>query len=174
MKMPLDFPNYETYSDVDILCLKESEIHTECKKYLDENFQFENSISFLDSGARIHLDTFPFPGQRLDFKFDFINSFSVYQKCDVKDSLVRAMLNEKILDEETGCFKPTLHHEMIVRMLEYFEYVESRPSKKKHLDFVLKQLGISSQETREMFVEDWSSYVATDLDVPNFLKRMST
>lgn len=162
LKVSENFPNYKAYSDIDILYAIDSNIVQECRSYIDAVYGIHNETHIMDSGARVHVDLFPVPGERLDIKFDFINSFSVYSKCFVSDDFVHEVLDNRVFCNNNKCYTPDPYHEMIIRVLEYLEYVDSRPSKVKHLDYVKEKITMMD---RGVFFNSWNKFVGSTTDI---------
>jgi hypothetical protein len=157
------FPNYVTYTDLDILCEPSEKLVKDCQRYIEDVYRYPTEVKVLDGGRRIHLDVKPRGYPRLDFKFDFITSLDVYSKCKVKSGLMTEALDNRICDE-ISCYRLSQEHEMVIRMLEYLEYVEERPDKVKHLHYILDK-----KQYIESMLQLWDKYVVSNTDVHSLI-----
>ena len=133
LKMPETFPNYYEYSDLDILCKDRARMLGYAKQFLKQYDNIEIKIHYPKNGEHTHIDIYP-KGKSLDFKFDLIDTFSIYKKSVINPGLEDAILNSKVI-KKNACV-PSIPHEMVVRMLEYIEYKDKRTDKIKHLGYV--------------------------------------
>ena len=150
------FPNYETYSDIDILCD-------------DVDDMKGHILSFLEGIPRIkvrvdqrqeftHVDVYIEGKNRLDFKFDLISDFQkTYKKTFVDYSLSKDVIKNSTLKNEV--YVPSTPYEMVIRMLEYLEYKDHRPDKVKHLNFV----NYNKPQFEEEFSFLWSKFTQSEV-----------
>jgi len=158
LKIPTCFPNYVSYSDLDILCINRDQIIEYTLNFLSGCRDVGVTVSYPESGMHAHVDVYrgPYtPGKSLDFKFDFIDSFSLYKKNIVSECFAKLVLDNRVL--VNGVFVPSVPYEMVIRMLEYLEYFDKRPDKIKHLKWVESQFLYPSHT--KVFREMWDSYI---------------
>lgn len=147
------FPNYREGSDIDILCKDQKQMVEYTANYLKQYPDININIHYPENGKHAHVDVCLEKGI-LNLKFDFIDSFSMYNKNNIKSEFKNEVLNNKI---KTGSiFIPSKPHEMVIRMLEYLEYIDARPDKIKHLKYVE-----SNTEYRIEFKSLWKTYIST-------------
>ncbi len=133
LRMPETFPNYYEYSDLDILCKDRTRMLDYINRFLKQYNNIDIKIHYPKNGQHTHIDIYP-KGKSLDFKFDLIDSFSIYKKSTINPGLEDSILSNKVI-KKNACV-PSVPHEMVVRMLEYVEYKDTRPDKIKHLGYV--------------------------------------
>lgn len=150
IKMPSYFPNYYEFSDLDILCENKEQMVLSARTFLNK-YNVRVNIHYPENGKHSHVDVYPF-GKTLDFKFDFIDSFSMYRKNKVSSKFAGFVLKNKILSN--GVFVPSAPCEMVVRMLEYIEYKDVRPDKIKHIEYIK-----SKPEHMSSFKETWQEFI---------------
>jgi hypothetical protein len=150
IKMPDHFPNYYGFSDLDILCSDRPKLVDYTVNFLKRYKNITVKVHYPENGKHAHVDVYP-NGQRLDLKFDFIDSFSTYKKNTIKEGFRDIVLRNK--ESKNGAYVPNTPCEMVIRMLEYIEYIERRPDKIKHLKYVE-----SKTEHLESFRELWNIF----------------
>ena len=152
IKMPSYFPNYYAHSDLDILCKDKEQMTLAAVTFLRrKQYKAAISVHHPESGKHSHVDVYPI-GKPLDFKFDFIDSFSMYKKNRVSNKFKDFILENKVI--ANGVYVPSMPCEMVIRKLEYEEHIESRPDKIKHLKYVE-----SKPEYAREFQRIWETYV---------------
>jgi hypothetical protein len=149
--MPDHFPNYYSFSDLDILCVDRPKLVDYTVNFLKRYENITVKVHYPENGKHAHVDVYPL-GQRLDLKFDFIDSFCTYKKSTTKEGLRDIVLQNK--ESKNGVYVPSTPCEMVIRMLEYIEFRDQRPDKIKHLKYVE-----SKTEHLESFKELWNMFV---------------
>lgn len=125
IRMDSKFPDYDHYSDVDIVCkpthIMAAKIKERHKGRLREHFP----------EGHHHLDYHNEKG--LDLKFDLIETFVHFKRVKVSPLLTDALLENSILVKRADYFwrVPTPNYETLVRYLEWLEH----PKKKKHKEY---------------------------------------
>lgn len=137
LKMPKHFPNYCQFSDLDILCENIEMAETYTVDFLKYYSNISVKVHYPKNGACTQVDVYPL-GKTLDFKFDLIDSFSIYKKNKVLPELKDSILSDLRIEHNVNI--PSVRHEMVVRMLEYLEYKNIRTDKVKHLRYVKENL----------------------------------
>ena len=133
LKMPETFPNYYEYSDLDILCKDRARMLDYITEFLKQYDNIEIKVSYPGDGEHTHIDAHP-KGKSLNFRFDLIDSFSIYRKSIINPGLEDSILSSREIKK--NAYVPSIPHEMVVRMLEYIEHKDTRPDKIKHLEYV--------------------------------------
>jgi hypothetical protein len=141
IKLPEHFPNYDDYQDIDIVC---DDAHALCdhisnvaQSYINKGFRVEVK----NDDEHFHVDIFAPDTERLNFRFDLIESFAIYKKFVVKPEFHRAVIDSKelILKGGVEVYVPAEDYELAIRCMEYLEWNERIPSKKKHLDYIVQK-----------------------------------
>lgn len=156
VKKPASFPNYVSYSDLDIICENRESMCQFILSKLKHREDIEVRVNRNDAEGFTHIDVHRPGFHRLDIKFDLVDSLHTgYKKTNVAESLTSKILENRIgLD---GFYFPSMVYEMVVRMLEYREYIQTRPDKIKHLNYVKENL-----ENNPDFNEIWDLYIQED------------
>jgi len=133
-----DFPNYYTYSDIDIITLSPDKLIMNLwnkfnKKYRGLGFHMDQ----VKTTKHCHIDIYPPKASRLDLRFDVINSFEEFYSfgMDKKffgDVFLRA--KDIVINNRGSVRVPDSDDETIIR---YFEYLKN-PHKKKHQKYVVE------------------------------------
>jgi len=152
------FPNYKSYSDIDILCSNKERLLESTLLFLSEYKHLTPKVNFLDNGCQIHIDVFNSNSDLLDLKFDIFDSVKIFKKNRVKEDFKDFCLKTKIHDGIS--FIPSLNCEMIIRMLDYRENISLRKDKIKHLHFVQKH-----NENYMDFLKIWNVFVEEKLSL---------
>ena len=128
MRMDSKFPNYIPHSDIDILCKDKSKMVEYTLNYLTKTFGDKAIISVHhpEDGLHSHVDVY-FSKGKLDLKFDFIETFNMYNKNKISNNFVDEILENKIIKKSV--YVPDKPYEMVIRNLEYLEYINQRPDK---------------------------------------------
>ena len=123
---PRKLPEYDTNSDIDILC-KDKYVTGNCiEEILNEaGIKFKKYIA-----ANNNLQIDAINRNKLDIKFDITDDLSCFSKIKIKKDLVKSILENKI--KYKSFFVPELKYDLAIRLLEYFEY-KNNPTKIKHL-----------------------------------------
>lgn len=157
VKKPASFPSYTSYSDLDIICENRESM---CQFILDKlkyREDIEIRVNRNDKEGFTHVDVHRPGFQMLDIKFDLVDSLHVgYKKTSVTESLTGKILENRI--ESDGFYFPSVVYEMVVRMLEYREYIHARPDKVKHLNYVKEKL-----QDNPSFSDIWNLHVQEGL-----------
>jgi len=140
LRLSDSFPNYFDYSDVDILCRNRDDFLAHIlkvgKAYEKQGFQIEVHTE----DKNLQVDFYPPKAQRLNFKFDLLNTLSIYENIIVGRHYSDVVLDsrEKIIRDGVDILVPSLEHDLAIRFLEYIEYKDKRPDKIKHWKYVQK------------------------------------
>ncbi len=129
------YPNYYTYSDIDIFCDDKQRFSDELNRRL---LSLKENIYTRTIKNRIHVDYYPIGAPILDFKFDIFDDFYLYKKLQVISGLKKAVLHSSCILRNRNVRVPSKLYEGLFRLLEYYEYIDERPDKTKHLNFLLK------------------------------------
>jgi hypothetical protein len=129
IRKPSNFPQYQIGTDIDILCDDLQSIITyskNCFKDLKVFYTLRPSnhyhIDILNSNNTLHL------------KLDFIDSLSVYKKTNIPNIIFNEILNTKT--NVYGVYEPSFEYDLLLRYFEYKEFIQERPNKLKHLDYI--------------------------------------
>ena len=133
IKIPEHFPNYFEFSDLDIFCRNRTCMVNYTNGFLRQYNNIDVRTHHSKDGKHIHVDIYP-NGQPLDFRFDYINTLSVYKKNTINAGFEESVLNSREIFKKV--YVPSIPHEMVIRMLEYIEYKDKIPGKIKHLEYV--------------------------------------
>ncbi len=152
------FPNYKSYSDIDILCSNKELLLESTLLFLSEYKHLTSKINFLDNGCQIHIDVFNSNSDLLDLKFDIFDSIKIFKKIRVREDFKDYCLETKVYDGIS--FVPSLNCEMVIRMLDYRENICLRKDKIKHLHFVQKY-----NENHMNFLKIWNEFVEEKLSL---------
>jgi hypothetical protein len=125
-----NFPKYQTNTDLDILCYNLTSIVEYSKNYLTSN-RFPYSIQIPEN--HYHIDILNSNGS-LHLKLDFIESLSLYKKFSIPDIVFNEIFNTKIINQ--GIYEPSNEYDLLLRYLEYKEFISERPGKLKHLNYI--------------------------------------
>lgn len=156
VKKPASFPEYVSYSDLDIICENRESMCQFILERLSHRKDIEVRVNRNDSEGFTHIDVHRPGHHRLDIKFDLVDSLHIgYKKTKVAEILTSRILENRT--EVNGFYFPSVVYEMVVRMLEYREYIQSRPDKVKHLNYVKENL-----ENNPNFNEVWKLYTRED------------
>ena len=100
-------------------------IHTINQYYTEYTYVFNPTHNQLDV----------YYNKKFIFKFDLFDSLTnMYKPYNIPTDLTRNVIENSI--SENNCKFPLLKDELMIRQLEYNKYIEKRPDKKKHLDFI--------------------------------------
>ena len=155
VKKPEHFPKYVSYSDVDIVCADRYRMSSFILGKLNPRRGKDISIKVNKSEEKgfTHLDIYIPGANRLDLKLDLVDDLNkVYNKTSVKKSLTAELLKNRI--SVGGIYFLQTKFEMVVRMLEYREYISTRPEKIKHLKYVEENTDLMDE-----FKEVWCEYI---------------
>lgn len=134
MKLPDYFPNYTDFSDLDIL-IKKNDIISIVETIKNELKNYSGSYKIIDTNGHIQIDYYENGHNRLNFKFDFLYDLDIsYKKSKFVNDFSEKVLSKKI--KYNSIYIPTLEHELVIRWVEYVEYISIRPDKIKHLNYI--------------------------------------
>jgi len=140
LKLSDSFPNYFDYSDVDILCRNRDDFSTHIlkvgKAYEKQGFKIEVHME----DKNLQVDFYPPKAQRLNLKFDLLDTLSIYENIVVGRHYSDVVLDsrQKISRDGVDILVPSLEHDLAIRFLEYVEYKDKQPDKIKHWKYVQK------------------------------------
>jgi hypothetical protein len=129
IRKPPNFPQYQIGTDIDILCSDLSSIITYSKNYFKD---LKTSYTLRPSN-HYHIDILN-PNNTLHLKLDFISSLSVYKKTNIPNIVFDEILNTKTSID--GVCEPLFEYDLLLRYFEYKEFIQERPSKIKHLNYI--------------------------------------
>ena len=138
LKMPDHFPNYFDYDDIDILCGNRQAFLEHLlrvgKPYEKKGFRIDVRIT----NGHLHVDFYPPMAQRLNLRFDLVDSLCLYRNIIVDDAYADVVLGSRsAVTREGGVFQvPSPPHDLAIRFMEYMEWKDLRPEKVKHLEYV--------------------------------------
>ena len=130
IKLSDDFPQYKTYSDIDIVCLDKELTKDHIEKIGEQFKNYKIKISTGQSN-NLHVDFFYKNEDKLDFRFDLYDHLS-FKK--VGDDLLGLMFDTKIIYK--GVYIPCEDVDLAIRFMEYKDYIDHRPEKIKHLKYI--------------------------------------
>jgi len=125
IRMSEHFPNYESGSDIDILCENANRI----ANYLTLNL--DNTRVVYTKTNKVHVDVLD-ENDKLDIKFDLMDNFDCYKKTKVYPSFIPYILSSLTWEAVYDVRIPNIHCELALRYLEYVE----KPKKVKHLKYI--------------------------------------
>jgi len=132
IKFDKNLPKYNINDDVDILT---SNIHKNKNiiiNWYDKNVFFHKIINI--NNYHIQLDLYKKETTyKLHFRFDLFEKLH-YTKFSLNDDIYRLILNNKI--HNGIAYVPHLLDDLSLRYCEYIEYINIRPDKIKHLNYV--------------------------------------
>lgn len=129
IRKPPNFPNYQIGTDIDILCQDLDSIIEFSRKYFKDlkvNYTLRPSTHY-------HIDILN-PNNSLHLKLDFINTLNVYKKTIIPNILFNDILNTKI--NVSKIYEPSYEYDLLLRYFEYKEFIQERPNKLKHLNYI--------------------------------------
>ncbi len=134
------FPHYRDHEDVDILCRDTAGVHAHIlavgESYAAQGFRFEAH----QVQGHLHVDVYPAGATRLNVRFDLLGDLTGYRKFVVDPTYHQVVLDTRRQRVHNGfqVFVPAQAHEMVLRCMEYLEWKDEIPSKKKHLDYLAR------------------------------------
>jgi hypothetical protein len=140
IRLPAHFPAYRDHQDIDILCRDVASVHRHIlaagSPYMAQGFRFEEHRA----DGHLHVDVFSPGATRLNFRFDLIADLGSYRKFVVDPAFAQVVLDSKrqLLQNSSAVFVPAQPHEMVLRCMEYLEWKDEIPAKKKHLDYLMQ------------------------------------
>lgn len=137
IKLGEDYPNYISYSDIDIFCFDIAKVANIIlivgKEYVkNQNCRIElNTVS----ENQIQIDFYFDNSKKLDFKFDLYQAFGAYKKINIKESLFVSIIENRVLNEK-NIYVPAKIDDLLLRYIEYVEFYDIRADKIKHVEYI--------------------------------------
>ena len=140
LKLSEDFPNYHDYSDIDILCNNRADVLNHILEVVKTYEQLGYRIEQTSYDHHTHVDVFPPGATRLNFRFDLLEALDTYKKFIVDHNYHDIVLaNRRLINNNDIIISvPSAEHDLAIRFFEYLEYIAERPSKIKHLNYIIK------------------------------------
>jgi len=136
IKKPEYFPNYYDFSDLDII-IKKEDISKIINIIRNELINYNGFFKIIDTNGHLQIDYYEKDHKKLNFKFDFLYDLSIaYKKIKFKDNFIDIILENK--EKDDNIYVPFIEHELIIRWIEYKEYIDVRQDKIKHLNYINK------------------------------------
>ncbi len=162
VKLSEDYPNYYTYSDIDIFCYDIVAFTHKILDFAQPYIQKGWRVNVFDcTKNHIQIDFFEEGAEKLDFRFDLYNSLPKYKKVNLKDGFF-TMVMEFAQKNEKNVFVPSKIDECILRYVEYIENYDIRADKIKHVDYIMQKIPDKDINT---FFERLHYYTEFPLDV---------
>jgi hypothetical protein len=142
---------FDIEGDIDIFCndieIFTSKILQVANKYVEKNLIYVNVTTVVEA-EQYHMDFFDLSNNML-FRLDIYQKPPQYKKFIMSDKYFYYTLASRVARkiEEISLYFTSPIDEYMVRLLEYFDKIEERPEKIKHLEF------INAHATPEDFVE---------------------
>lgn len=137
MKMDNNFPNFEIKKDdVDILCIDMDKTINHIINILNDKYKsLLYKIKIINDGIK-QVDIYD--NNQFIFKFDLLNNLKAkYSNYNIPKEITYNVIKNGIIVKKY--FKiPMLKDELMIRQLEYESYINVRPDKIKHLNFIKK------------------------------------
>ena len=135
IRMTDEFPNYETYSDIDVIghdlkTFKKNMWFKFLKYYKSRKFDLKESVT----PFHCHFDFFPPGFRQLDLMIDFMPTLECYDDLGIKPTFYDDIISRARTIERSG-FEvkvPDFVDDLVLRYLEY----RVKPEKTKHRDYV--------------------------------------
>ena len=142
LKLPENFPQYKENSDLDILCLNVDET---AKHILQVGEEYERQgfkIKIEEKDSHKHIDFFHPDIDKLLIRFDLFDTLNIYRKIKVNPAYTSIVLSTSIQKQldDFKVFVPSAEHDLTLRFLEYVDWIDEKPDKIKHLNYI-KQRG---------------------------------
>lgn len=135
IRMAPDFPNYKTYSDIDLIGHDLAGFKSRVwAKYLNLYGPKGFHVTEQKTPFHCHLDFYPPGFKRLDLMFDLMPNFDCYHKSKVIPAFYDHVISRAQTIDKGG-FKVRVPHQVDEIVLKYLEY-KLHPNKKKHRDYV--------------------------------------
>ena len=162
LKLPVEFPSYYDYPDVDILGRNRnqflSHLLTIGRAYETKGF----TIKVSTSNGHIHVDFYPPNATKLNIRFDLLDSLSTYKSVVLDNEFLEDIFHTRVkqIVNGTEIFTPSLKYDLAIRFLEYIEWKDTNPSKVKHLEYIQKKNNLE-------FIEAINQYTSINIQVRN-------
>ena len=136
MKMDPCFPRFNVgKDDVDVLCLNMKDTIDTIIKVKNNKYPLLQHRIHKINDYLIQVDLFE--NNKFIFKFDLISSLDKkYTKFDIPNETSENIIKNSYINR--GFYVPRIEDELMIRQLEYDTYIEVRPDKIKHLNFINK------------------------------------
>jgi len=148
IKKPSFFPNYFDFSDIDIL-IKKDDINQIIKTITQELNNYNGSYKIINTNGHLQIDYYDKNHNKLNFKFDFLYDLNYYKKSKFINNFINIVLKNRI--KNGNIYIPKIEHELIIRWVEYIEYVNIRPDKIKHLNYI-KKFNININNLKKIYL----------------------
>jgi len=145
------FPEYITFSDLDILTNEPDKLVETLLQHLDRyRVRVDNRIIKSSMPNSIHVDVFKKNSNTVDLKFDICYSLAGYTALTnnlyINEALSRCSM-KTINQANVRVF--SLIDELFLRFLEYYHKIGTQPRKIKHLKFIQETL-INTPESSKL------------------------
>jgi hypothetical protein len=127
IRIPEYFPNYYEHSDIDVLCRDSKAL----ADYLQPKFRHTRVFPIHN---KWHVDVL-LPNGNLDLKFDLMDNFLFYTKSGIKPEFTDYIF-DNLIHKNHGISVPNIDCELALRYIEYNEYINVRPEKIKHYEYI--------------------------------------
>jgi FkbM family methyltransferase len=137
LKLSDGFPDYDDYSDIDVLCRNPQSFIEHVLK-IGQSYAPQGIRAELHQGTRsVHVDFYAPGASRLNFRFDVFGNLA-YDNVSVRPGFAEAVLASARPVNVRGVpvYVPTVGFDLAVRFLEYLEHRQNRPDKVKHWEYV--------------------------------------
>lgn len=140
-----ELPNYISGQDIDLFCFDNEVIIRNILKYGNSLVKKDFNI-VLQNINDCHVQVDFFYDNKIDIKFDLYNCLPKYEKIKLKASLFESVIeNAIVLTKRYRGYDikyrvPSLIDDAILRYIEFIEYYDVRPSKIKHLEYLLDRV----------------------------------
>lgn len=167
---------YEKGGDIDIFCYNTADvcnnILSSCNAYLEQG-EFTVKVTQKDNVPHIHVDIMNKQG--IEFRFDLYGKMPNYRKVNIKEGLFSSIIENAVekkefyKEREYNIYIANPVDDLIIRYIEFMEYYNDRPSKKKHWEYILEK--ITSDNVRIDFFDKVHYYTELpDCDVSEVRK----
>lgn len=139
------FPDYRDHEDIDILCRDVAAVQAHILRVGQAAVAAGFRIEEHRDQGHLHLDVYPPGATRLGLRFDLIGDLTGYRQFVVDPQYHMVVLDSRRQLVQRGCpvFVPAQPHEMVLRCLEYLEWKDRNPAKKKHLDYLARHADVA-------------------------------
>ena len=139
VKLDKALPSYQSYSDIDVFCYDINKLVRAALKFGNDyaNKGFKIKVNEV-SENQVHVDFYA-PGEdKLDIRFDFMQSLGAYEKINVKPALFSSILENRVPVEQNNLnvFVPAPMDDLLLRYIEFVEYYDIRADKIKHAEYI--------------------------------------
>jgi hypothetical protein len=158
MRLSETFPWYGPRSDLDILCgdVPAFRVHVlAClQPYVARGFTIDEH----PEGAHLHIDVLAPGSGALELRFDLCGNLNLYERIQIDPALHDAILaeREKTVRDGLEVWVPRRAHDLALRFLEFVEWQDRRPDKRKHLDYVDEANDFSFLDVVNGYTDYWA------------------